>query len=365
MFNLLKKVACPTLIIVLAILSFPLITSAKGVEPEEKVYFYLEDHLGSVDVILDEDGNITKRQDYLPFGKERLTAPEASTHQEDYGFTGKELDEETDLMYYGARYYDPNIGRFASLDPLVLGESSKAFSYALANPQELNGYTYVMNNPLKYVDPTGEWGRDVHYDLTYTLGLVAGLSESISRIIAHYDQDTDDNSYTSPGAYSFKGKIKGAENYIKGVTNNYHFKDKSEAVKDLKQATQNKDAVAFGTGLHSFQDTYSHGKFGTSWYSPSFHLANGQKPDKTYLNLERANKMAKDTFYQLRSFKLATNGLGDMTLESYNSQSTDLWNKISDSINDYNSSINKLGSSINSSADTSQLKKNSEDDKGN
>ena len=60
-------------------------------------------------------------------------------------FTGQRLDD-TGMYYYGARYYDPTIGRFISPDTIVQNPG---------NPQSLNRYSYVLNNPLKYVDPTG------------------------------------------------------------------------------------------------------------------------------------------------------------------------------------------------------------------
>ncbi|MBI4294960.1 MAG: RHS repeat-associated core domain-containing protein, partial [Chloroflexi bacterium] len=60
-------------------------------------------------------------------------------------FTGQRLDG-TGLYYYGARYYDPALARFVSADTIVPRP---------ANPQSLNRYSYTLNNPLKYVDPTG------------------------------------------------------------------------------------------------------------------------------------------------------------------------------------------------------------------
>jgi RHS repeat-associated protein len=60
-------------------------------------------------------------------------------------FTGQRLDS-SGLYYYGARYYDPTIGRFISADSIV---------QTYKNPQALNRYSYVFNNPLKYVDPSG------------------------------------------------------------------------------------------------------------------------------------------------------------------------------------------------------------------
>jgi RHS repeat-associated protein len=62
-------------------------------------------------------------------------------------FTGQRLDT-TGLYYYGARYYDPGIGRFISPDSIVPDPT---------NPQNFNRYSYCLNNPLKYTDPTGHW----------------------------------------------------------------------------------------------------------------------------------------------------------------------------------------------------------------
>jgi len=78
------------------------------------------------------------------YGAPRTT--EASTLPTDYTFTGQKLDADAGLMYYGARYYDATLGRFISADTLVPNA---------ANPQALNRYAYVLNNPLRYTDPTG------------------------------------------------------------------------------------------------------------------------------------------------------------------------------------------------------------------
>ncbi|MBU0706385.1 LysM peptidoglycan-binding domain-containing protein [Patescibacteria group bacterium] len=113
---------------------------------DETTYYLLTDHLGSVDVVLNELGEVVERRDYLPYGSERLKESAPNAPQTDHKFTGKELDDETGLYYYGARYYDPLIGRFVSVDP-VEGD--------LKNPQTFNKYTYVLNNPVMLVDPTG------------------------------------------------------------------------------------------------------------------------------------------------------------------------------------------------------------------
>ena len=128
-------------------------------EETEKTYYLLNDHLGNIDVVLDEDGNVVERRDYLPYGDERITAKKPNAPSTDYGFTGKEKDDETGLNYYGARYYDSTTGRFISHDPLLLRidqMSAEERNQFLSDPQNLNAYTYAKNNPIKYVDPDGE-----------------------------------------------------------------------------------------------------------------------------------------------------------------------------------------------------------------
>lgn len=111
----------------------------------EGIVFYHTDHLGSSSVITDEQGQEVSRYTYEPFGKlvpSRSTGQNRVTHK----FTGQELDEESDLYYYNARYYDPSLGRFLTADTLVPN---------WRNPQAYNRYAYVYNNPIQYTDPTG------------------------------------------------------------------------------------------------------------------------------------------------------------------------------------------------------------------
>ncbi|MFC1986548.1 RHS repeat-associated core domain-containing protein, partial [Chloroflexota bacterium] len=70
---------------------------------------------------------------------------------------GQRLDD-TGLYYYGARYYDVEIGRFISADTIVPDYT---------NPQALNRYSYVLNNPLKYTDPSGHQEEDYYWDDYY------------------------------------------------------------------------------------------------------------------------------------------------------------------------------------------------------
>ena len=89
----------------------------------------------------------------------------------EYRFTGKERDTESGLDYFGARHYASSMGRFMSPDPSGLVYAD------ITNPQSFNLYSYALNNPLKYTDPTGmycyygytnadsaDWGKpgDIH-----------------------------------------------------------------------------------------------------------------------------------------------------------------------------------------------------------
>lgn len=104
---------------------------------EKQTYFYHTDHLGSTVLVTDETGQAVWSTEYTPFGS--LTIAEGKLKRA-AKFTGKDLDEDTGLYYFNARWYDQSIGRFISEDPIKDG---------------LNWYTYAANNPLRFVDPTG------------------------------------------------------------------------------------------------------------------------------------------------------------------------------------------------------------------
>ncbi|MHB8747410.1 MAG: RHS repeat domain-containing protein, partial [Gammaproteobacteria bacterium] len=112
-------------------------------------YFH-KDHLGSIDTITNETGQVVERLSYDAWGKRRngnwtdATSPIFSiTH---HGFTGHEHLDDVGLINMNGRIYDPTIARFLSADPTVQSPG---------NPQTLNRYTYANNNPLSYTDPSG------------------------------------------------------------------------------------------------------------------------------------------------------------------------------------------------------------------
>ena len=110
-------------------------------------YYYLKDHLGSIRVTLDQSGNIDSWTDYYPFGKQSRGSSSVSAPKEK--FTGKERDAESGLDYFGARYYNPEIVRWTTIDPLW------------EKHRDWNPYNYVLANPIILVDPDG---RQVYFN---------------------------------------------------------------------------------------------------------------------------------------------------------------------------------------------------------
>jgi len=115
------------------------------------------DHLGSVSAATNASGTPVSSQEYDPWGKVRS----GGVTQTKRNYTGQKLDD-TGLLYYHARMYDPQLGRFVSPDSTVPGASSLDLGFskgdakiAPANPQALSRYTYTFNNPVKYTDPSG------------------------------------------------------------------------------------------------------------------------------------------------------------------------------------------------------------------
>jgi RHS repeat-associated protein len=109
------------------------------------------DHLGSVDVLTDASGNAVEHRSYDPFGQRRNPVwgpqpPASLPNLTTVGYTGQEADNELGLVNMKGRIYDPKVGRFLTIDPLVADPLSA---------QSWNAYAYVENNPLNFIDPSG------------------------------------------------------------------------------------------------------------------------------------------------------------------------------------------------------------------
>ncbi|RDX33513.1 RHS repeat-associated core domain-containing protein [Arcobacter sp. HD9-500m-PIT-SAG02] len=114
----------------------------------DKTAYIHKDALNSVDLITNAKGKIVLKQQYTPFGKVILQEEtENKINKENIrGYTGHKHLYDLGLIDMGGRMYNPSIGKFLSGDPFIQDS---------INSQNYNRYTYVMNNPLKYTDPTG------------------------------------------------------------------------------------------------------------------------------------------------------------------------------------------------------------------
>ena len=129
-----------------------------GVEGSKKEEYLVSDAIGSVIATVNALGGVSERYQYDPWGRPRasinweaiadltwnqIDRSDAATSK---GFAGHEMLDEVGLIHMGGRIYDPTIGRFLSADPIVKG---------LENTESYNRYSYVLNSPLSFTDPSG------------------------------------------------------------------------------------------------------------------------------------------------------------------------------------------------------------------
>ncbi len=146
-----------------------------------ELYYYHKNHLGSVVALSDENGEVVIEYDYDVFGKTYVETLSGSIAIENYEgndysnyrlFTGREWDGEVDLYYYRARFYDVEIGRFISRDPIGVKD-------------DVNLYAYVGNNPVMFVDAMG-----MEKALAYVVNLFnsyGALWESLAKLLKEPD----------------------------------------------------------------------------------------------------------------------------------------------------------------------------------
>ena len=133
--------------------------SMSSAQELENMYYYHTDHLGSAQLVTNARGEEYQRLEYTPYGETWVDLKSTNTllTKLPYKFTAKELDEETGLYYYGARYLDPKISRWMSADPALseyMGKSKSGMG-GIYNGVNMNLYHYAGNNPVKYTDPDG------------------------------------------------------------------------------------------------------------------------------------------------------------------------------------------------------------------
>ena len=194
---------------------------------DEAVYYYHGDHLGSSSVITDKAGTFYESLEYFPYGEtwvqERVSADQTSLP---YKFTGKELDPETGVYYYGARYYDARISRWISADPALLAgkyfpkpsdfDTEHDYFWYLENDKthklpgiggvfnaiNLDVYHYAGQNPVKLVDPDGNQSIE---SIFWRMGITTDTERKINEELIGSVESCYDSGYVSGIIFGFVG----------------------------------------------------------------------------------------------------------------------------------------------------------------
>jgi RHS repeat-associated protein len=123
-------------------------------QSEAQTSYMTNDTLGSPRIITNQNGQVTSRRDFMPYGEDLYTAertPQLGYKNDNVKerFTGYARDQESGLEYAQARMYSASLGRFTGCDPVYVSKEHTV------NPQRWNLYVYVVNNPLVLTDPDG------------------------------------------------------------------------------------------------------------------------------------------------------------------------------------------------------------------
>ncbi|MCK5148081.1 RHS repeat-associated core domain-containing protein [bacterium] len=182
--------------------------------------YHINDHLGSTRVVLNEAGDVIQYFDYYPFGLSSREVISGSDPAK-FTFTGKERDDEggTGWFYFGARYYDPAIGRWLTPDPL-------ASKYPGLSP-----YNYCGNNPLVNIDTDGQ-----DYFYLYSNNKINGLQHAGILITNHEEGKGGFDLYSKNGVY-----LDGSPKYDNAIN--------FSTLEDVATKAKSKNSPGYSMGL--------------------------------------------------------------------------------------------------------------------
>lgn len=193
----------------------------------QSISYLIKDHIGSIHTVLNEAGQISTTMHFSAFGDRHSTDWKTPLSSYLYaplndittkGFTGHEQIDDMGMIHMNGRTYDPRLGRFMQADPLI-----QAASYS----QSLNRYSYVMNNPLSFTDPTGyitfgefvkKWGRTIIVAIVsagvfaaagYVVGGIIGTGAN-SAVVAAWAGGISGAAGAALMGANFKGIIRAA-----------------------------------------------------------------------------------------------------------------------------------------------------------
>lgn len=252
-------------------------------------------------------GTLSASYEYDPFGNTiRATGEYAAKNP--VRFSTKYTDAETNLVYYGFRYYQPQTGQWLSRDPIEEAGG-------------VNLYGFVGNDPVSNIDPFGLYEIDVHYYLTYYLTRQTGCfsKEQAKRIGEGNQRQDEDENYAPaqrhgmlPESIEPLGEAGSRQRERHEI---YHaLTDPANHPANLQRllgpalqgGQRNRPAqmLAFGQYLHYLQDTFSHAGFENPWYGHFFQGHHPDQPFRTPEQVEQAMRMARETYTELAKYAM-------------------------------------------------------------
>jgi len=324
-------------------------------------YYYHADHLGSSNAITTKTGSFHEHIEYFPYGETWVEEKVSGGVELGYKFTAKELDAETGLYYFGARYYDAVLSRWVSVDPafdkfLPKGTNNdKLPAGGVFRTSNLGMYVYSSHNPLVYIDPDGRWDENIHYGSARYGGTLRwaqerGITPEHAKIIAKANNATDSgrtnpaygiqshhfNTNNNPATFpdesssntSRDSRINLSEQHLDMAVQLWNraetYKQGDTELRDKVSALREAALEHLGMGLHALQDVYAHsdefvGRSAGRWSHIVTPLGSVPKrgkqaddPDVPGLNRrDRLNETKKATDQYIDRFKGATGYNGE------------------------------------------------------
>ncbi len=241
---------------------------------KEETFFYHSDHLGSTSYITDAKANITQFDAYLPYG-ELLVDEHTSSEDMPYKFNGKELDQETGLYYYGARYMAPIISLFLNTDRFMEKYPFlSAYNFCKGNPikfKDINGDSLNMNNVIMM---DRQYSTNNMEQIEKDLKMITGLSISVSNGFMQYEKDINGKPVYNQGSETARNlltKIIDGQTIEVFSTNKKSFTPNggtqvglsSSQINDFINNTNNLDKETLGWGMTFLHELYHTGPGGS------------------------------------------------------------------------------------------------------
>jgi RHS repeat-associated protein len=228
--------------------------AAGAMRIDSNVYYISDDMLNSASVVTNSSGAVVGEQRYYPYGEARYASGSMLT---DRLFTGQQEMAGLGIYNFGARFYSPKLGKFLSPDSIIPNT---------AKPQAFNRYSYALNNPVRYNDPTGHWvetaldiafiGYDIydiaHNGLNWTNGLSLAADVACAvlpiatggglavRAIAHADDAIKVVSHADDAIRA----VKSANKVVDTVKTVKKAVDRADIIKDLSSGTAKSKRIA-------------------------------------------------------------------------------------------------------------------------